>query len=168
MPDIELLAKLAAGVLDNKNTLAQLLAAKKHSDAGQYELKNRILKDLMQQAPDEWVVDDPKPKYKGVNHLPTKFKLHADPRIIDTRVSIADLAKRAADKTFNVFEGAKKPVDYVAPEDKALRVPILNKQQAQNIVDAMASATKYDALKDVRIGLGANKLENFEIGRAHV
>ena len=86
MLDVKLLAKLAASVLDNKDILAQLLAAKKHSDAGRYEFKNRILKDLMQQAPDEWVVDDPKPKYKGVTHLPTKFKLHADPRVIAATV----------------------------------------------------------------------------------
>ncbi len=96
MSDIKLLAKLASNIVGNNDVLTKLLAAKKHSDVGNYELKNRILKELMQQSPDEWLVDDPKPKYKGVTHLPTKFKLHADPRIIDSRVSVADLAKQAA------------------------------------------------------------------------
>ena len=71
------------------------------------------------------------------------------------------LVKQADDDYANVFEGSKKTVDHLGPKNKSLRVPTLNRQQAQSIVDAMASATKYDALKDVRVGLGANKLKNY-------
>lgn len=69
------------------------------------------------------------------------------------------LAKNAAD---NVFEGRKGRTDagQVLPAPQ-YRTPPLDKQTAQSIVDAMALATKYDALKDVRVGLGSNPMSNF-------
>lgn len=75
------------------------------------------------------------------------------------------LAKNAGinrlDDTLNVFEGNKKTYDTISPKDKSLRVPVLNRRSAQDIVDAMAAVSKYDSLKNVRVGLGANPLENY-------
>lgn len=99
MPDTSIDALVKQAISANP-VLAKLLEAKAHSDKSRYELKNQILKELMDQSPEDWVIDDPKPKYKGVTHLPTKFRLHADPRFINPNVkiqsSIEDLAKQAA------------------------------------------------------------------------
>jgi|688.fasta_scaffold284668_1 hypothetical protein len=69
--------------------LKMLREAKEHSDNKRYEHKARILRQLMSQSPQDWVIDDNKPKFKGVTHKPTNFRLHADPRSIDPRVKAA-------------------------------------------------------------------------------
>jgi hypothetical protein len=69
--------------------LKMLREAKEHSDNKRYEHKARILRQLMSQSPQDWVIDDDKPKFKGVTHKPTNFRLHADPRVIDPRVKAA-------------------------------------------------------------------------------
>lgn len=80
-----------------RQVLNLLLKAKQHSDRKQYEQKNRIVRDLMQQSPQDWVVDDQQGRYKGVTHQPTRFRLHIDPAVIDPRVnSMTTLAKQAA------------------------------------------------------------------------
>lgn len=70
-------------------------------------------------------------------------------------------AAQDPDDVPNVFEGSKKVTDFFAPKDKTLHVPTLDRRSAQSIVDAMASASKYDSLKDVRVGLGKNNLKNY-------
>ena len=79
-----------AGVSAHKDVLAKLLEAKAHSDNKRYDQKTQILRRLMQQSPQDWVVDDPKPKYKGVTHTPTNFRLHADPTAIPDVVKVAE------------------------------------------------------------------------------
>lgn len=69
--------------------LKMLREAKEHSDNKRYEHKARILRQLMSQSPQDWVIDDNKPKFKGVTHKPTNFRLHADPSSIDPRVKAA-------------------------------------------------------------------------------
>ena len=82
---------------NKRQVLNLLLKAKQHSDRKQYEQKNQIVRNLMQQAPQDWIVDDQKGRYKGVTHQPTNFRLHIDPSVIDSRVnSMATLAKQAA------------------------------------------------------------------------
>jgi len=80
--------------------LRQLLLAKLYSDQKRYTRKNRILQRLMQESPQDWLVDAPNSRFKGVTHLPTNFRLHADPRIIapgvKVQAAIKDLAKQAA------------------------------------------------------------------------
>ena len=68
---------------------------------------------------------------------------------------------KQADDLPNVFEGSKKVTDTISPTDKALRAPTLTPRAAQDIVNAMALTSKYDALKDVKVGLGANKLKDY-------
>lgn len=73
----------------HKDVLAQLLLAKEHSDNKRYAEKTQILRRLMAQSPQDWVIDDPKPHHKGVTHTPTKFKLHTDPTAIPPSVKAA-------------------------------------------------------------------------------
>jgi hypothetical protein len=74
----------------HKDVLAQLLLAKEHSDNKRYAEKTDILRKLMQKAPQDWAVDDPKPYHKGVTHVPTKFKFHADPTAVPDGVKVAE------------------------------------------------------------------------------
>jgi len=69
--------------------LKELLEAKEHSDNKRYDRKAAILRRLMAQAPQDWVIDDPKPRNKGVTHTPTKFKFHAPPETIPHVVKAA-------------------------------------------------------------------------------
>ena len=69
--------------------LKLLREAKEHSDNKRYGQKTQILRRLMAQSPQDWMVDDDKPKYKGITHKPTKFRFHTDPTAIDSRVKAA-------------------------------------------------------------------------------
>jgi ADP-ribose pyrophosphatase YjhB (NUDIX family) len=74
--------------------LLQLRAAKEHSDNKRYDQKNHILRQLISAAPQDWVVDDPKPYHMGITHSPTNFKFHADPKIIPPVVPVSKAASR--------------------------------------------------------------------------
>jgi hypothetical protein len=76
-----------ANVRRKDDTLSRLLEAKKHSDAKRYDHKNAILRKLMRQSPQDWVVDDADAKHYGVTHVPTSFKLHTDPNVIPPEVT---------------------------------------------------------------------------------
>jgi 8-oxo-dGTP pyrophosphatase MutT (NUDIX family) len=65
-----------------QQTLSRLLLAKAHSDQKRYVEKHRILRELMQEDPASWSIDDNTGPYKGVTHTPTNFRLHAPPTII--------------------------------------------------------------------------------------
>jgi 8-oxo-dGTP pyrophosphatase MutT (NUDIX family) len=74
--------------------LLQLRAAKAHSDNKRYDQKNHILRQLMSAAPQDWVVDDPKPYHMGITHAPTNFRFHADPKIIPPVVQVSKAASK--------------------------------------------------------------------------
>jgi len=74
--------------------LLQLRAAKAHSDNKRYDQKNHILRQLMSAAPQDWVVDDPKPYHMGITHAPTNFRFHADPKIIPPVVQVSKVASK--------------------------------------------------------------------------
>lgn len=57
----------------------RLRLAKEHSDKKRYAHKNQMLREMMSEKPDDWEIDDDKPKFKGVTHRPTKFRFHMDP-----------------------------------------------------------------------------------------
>lgn len=88
--------------------ILQLRAAKEHSDNRRYDQKNHILRQLMSAAPHDWIVDDPKPYHMGVTHSPTKFRFHADPRIIPPVVPV--LAKAAANPYYKQL--TQTPIEY--------------------------------------------------------
>ena len=68
--------------------LKDLLAAKEHSDNKRYAAKHDILARLMAKAPQDWEIDDPKPKYKGITHKPTQFRFHAPQSAISSGLKI--------------------------------------------------------------------------------
>lgn len=72
----------------------QLRKAKEHSDAKRYAQKNEILRKLMHRAPDEWMVDDPEAYHMGITHVPTRFRFHADPKIIPVGVPVQKAANK--------------------------------------------------------------------------
>ena len=72
------------------NTLDELRAAKTHSDRREYDRKHEILRRLISQSPQDWHVDDPEPKYKGITHTPTKFRFHAPRGVIGSHVKAAE------------------------------------------------------------------------------
>jgi hypothetical protein len=71
------------------NILDELRAAKTHSDRRDYDRKHEILRRLIAQSPQDWHVDDPKPKYKGVTHAPTRFRFHAPAAVIGSHIKAA-------------------------------------------------------------------------------
>lgn len=73
--------------------ILQLRTAKEHSDAKRYAQKNEILRKLMHRAPEEWLVDDPEKYHMGITHVPTRFKFHADPKIIPVGVPVQKAAE---------------------------------------------------------------------------
>jgi len=67
----------------------RLRLAKEHSDKKRYAHKNQMLREMMSEKPDDWEIDDDKPKFKGVTHRPTKFRFHMDPIAIPGSVKKA-------------------------------------------------------------------------------
>jgi hypothetical protein len=88
----------------------RLLEAKTHSDNKRYDQKSAIIRQLMDEAVQDWVVDDPKPKYKGVTHVPTKFKFHVPPETIPVGVKAATNSVYA-NQALNTFNW-QQPLQY--------------------------------------------------------
>jgi len=88
----------------------RLLEAKDHSDNKRYDQKSAIIRQLMDEAVQDWVIDDPKPKYKGVTHVPTKFKFHVPPTTIPAGVKAATNSVYA-NQTLNAFN-FNQPLQY--------------------------------------------------------
>ena len=71
-----------------KADLHQLLLAKQMSDDRNYHEKNKILRKLFMDRPEDFVIDsDLNKKFVGVTHVPTAFKVHAPRDIIPYTVS---------------------------------------------------------------------------------
>lgn len=56
--------------------LQALLEAKAESDRGNYPAKHAILRRLLQERPDEFVIDSSQGKFLGLTHQPTRFRMH--------------------------------------------------------------------------------------------
>jgi len=70
--------------------IKQLLAAKAHSDRRQYDEKTAILRRMMKEAPEEFMVDSESDGIYGLTHIPTGFKIHLP------KEQVADLLKAAS------------------------------------------------------------------------
>ena len=70
--------------------LKLLQEAKAHSEARRYAHKAAILRKLMTDAPQDWIVDDPQHKYHGVTHTPTGMQFHTPPTVIPQGVKAAN------------------------------------------------------------------------------
>lgn len=147
--------------LGHPNILQELRAAKEHSDNKRYEYKTQILRRLMSQSPQDWIIDDPKPRHKGVTHVPTKFKFHADPTAIPDGVKVA--ANVYLDQLRNMYS-LQRPIvyDYNKPvfeniRDQAMEVKrrgdfmINARQNHQRYMSALSPKYRYElAMKAMR------------------
>ncbi|NDD52746.1 hypothetical protein EBZ39_02500 [bacterium] len=113
--------------------LDELRSAKTHSDRREYDRKHEILRRLIAQSPQDWHVDDPKPKYKGITHTPTKFRFHAPRGVIGSQVKAAENSVYAQQfgnllnfRTPFVFDH-NKPV-YENVVDHLLKAPALRQR----------------------------------------
>jgi len=67
--------------------LKRLIAAKKLSDKNDYVGKNTILRELLQEYPDQFRVDQLlNDKYVGITHKPSGFKIHTTRSLIPTGI----------------------------------------------------------------------------------
>ena len=89
--------------------IEELLAAKNHSDNKRYGHKSQILRKLMEQSPQDWVIDDSAPKFQGITHTPTKFRFHTDRTAIPTGVKAANTGSVYGDQLTNILS---QPVIY--------------------------------------------------------
>lgn len=98
---------------DVKRIIAELRAAKAHSDNKRYSHKNDILRRLMTAAPKDWNINDPKPHYKGITHTPTNFRFHVEPTMIPAAVKAAYKQPGSAymSALYNAY-GSRSPLTY--------------------------------------------------------
>ena len=83
-----------------KSDLYLLLQAKKFSDLRNYHEKNKILRNLMSERPDDFIIDSSlNRKYVGVTHLPTAFKVHAPIDIIPSTVKRQESMDKIAENS---------------------------------------------------------------------
>jgi hypothetical protein len=70
-----------------KSDLYLLLQAKSFSDARNYHEKNKILRNMMTERPEDFLVDSSlNRRFVGVTHVPTSFKVHAPLDIVPSTV----------------------------------------------------------------------------------
>lgn len=91
--------------------IEELLEAKNHSDNKRYGHKSQILRKLMAQAPQDWVIDDSAPKFQGVTHTPTKFRFHTDRTSIPAGVKAANTGSVYGDQLKNMMS-LRQPIVY--------------------------------------------------------
>jgi hypothetical protein len=108
-----------------------LRQAKEHSDAKRYDQKRELLRRLMQKAPQDWEIDDDKPKYKGVTHKPTKFQFHTDPTAIPegVRKKIAQSQSVYWDQLKNMVTNPRIVYDHTKPVFANIRNHMLELKQ---------------------------------------
>jgi hypothetical protein len=87
----------------------ELLLAKRHSDNKRYGHKTQILRKLMEQSPQDWMIDDSAPQFPGITHTPTKFQFHTDRTAIPKGVKAASVYGTAAQ---NVLFNPRNPLAY--------------------------------------------------------
>lgn len=84
-----------AAVSNNRvAALARLLEAKRASDAKMYAYKAQLIRELINEDPSAWQVDDPKPYHPGVTHQPTNFRLHVDKQTAGMIPKVANIVRQ--------------------------------------------------------------------------
>ena len=112
--------------------IQELLEAKNHSDNKRYGHKTQILRKLMEQSPQDWVIDDSAPKYPGITHTPTKFRFHTDRTAVPTGVKAANsVYLNQAQQVFNPFTVSGQQIPYDS-----------NKPVFENIQNQMAEVQR--------------------------
>lgn len=98
----------------------QLLEAKSHSDRGDYTSKHRIIRQLMEDSPADFVIDSQEGDILGITHKPTGFRLHVPRIVAPTTSSLPPVRKSAAVNDVTWEEVPRLAVKYaVATHDLA-------------------------------------------------
>lgn len=61
---------------DRKEIVLQLLRAKKHSDRGEFHQKKEIIRQLLKENPEQFIIDSRQTHTVGLTHTPSRFKIH--------------------------------------------------------------------------------------------
>jgi len=69
--------------------IAELLAAKRESDRGNYAAKAKILRQMMERRPQDFIRDSTEGYFHGITHVPSGFRLHLPAKVIPPEVSAA-------------------------------------------------------------------------------
>lgn len=130
--------------------IEELLAAKEHSDNKRYDHKAQILRKLMAQAPQDWVIDDPKPKFQGVTHTPTKFQFHTARNTIPAGVKAANTGSVYGDQLKNTLS-LRQPLvyDHTKPVFENVKNHLFEaKRRGDFILQAKRNQQQYRAALD--------------------
>lgn len=97
------------------SVLAVLQQAKQRSDQRQYQEKYRLIRQIMSQSPQDFVVDSPVGKYHGITHVPTQFRFHVPPFVYNGLLKSAEVWDstwygRAARDYFNNMIAGRQPL----------------------------------------------------------
>lgn len=76
--------------------LARLIEAKTHSDARRYSNKHMILRELLRQAPQDFLIDSEERGILGLTHRPTRFRIHMPGVYLPSGVTLDRLPPPAA------------------------------------------------------------------------
>ena len=76
---------------EQKKTVATLLKAKQESDRKNYREKHKILRSLLEDMHEEFLIDSESGSIVGLTHQPSNFKIHAPHKIIPQPMSIKRL-----------------------------------------------------------------------------
>lgn len=102
--------------------LPKLQAAKGYSDIGQFDRKLTVMRQLIQQHPEDFVVDsDPDGKYPGFTHVPTGFKMHLPREVL--RYLATPPQQKLAGKQVSPEEANYRPA---GPEEQYARTVCSN------------------------------------------
>lgn len=71
----------AQAVSQRPSVLETLKAIKQESDAKNYRMKHMLLRQMMRQHPEQFIVDSSDGKYHGITHAPTGFQFHVPPNV---------------------------------------------------------------------------------------
>ena len=83
-----------------KSDLYLLLRAKQLSDVKNYHEKNKILRNLMSERPEDFLVDSElNRKFVGITHVPTAFKVHVPNNIIPSSVKRQERMDKIAENS---------------------------------------------------------------------
>ena len=73
--------------------LKQLLNAKAHSDKGQYDAKAEVLRKMIAEAPQDFMIDSAKGGIYGLTHIPTGFRIHLPREQVDDLLKAASVIR---------------------------------------------------------------------------
>lgn len=100
----------------SEDSVLQLLQqAKQRSDQRRYQEKYQLIRQIMTQSPQDFVVDSPVGKYHGITHVPTRFRFHVLPTVYSGLLKSAEVWDstwygRAARDYFNNMLAGRQPL----------------------------------------------------------